>query len=166
MDIIPPRKPIQNQMETLLPYDAAKKWKKLPSPYDIDLIARMITTEADDKLNADEMAAMSWVVKNRLTPHRIKTHGNYERFTRGEGKTDIEKIIRTSGAFKGLIDNPDRFNNPKKTHLKKYNMAYNIATKVLAGQTPDLTEGAYFFNQDDGPGRLKIGSHYFRKNLK
>jgi len=128
--------------------------------YDSNLIASMIVTEADSaNLNADEMAAMAWVVRNRLKP--LKN----ESFTRGEGKTDVEKIIRTDGAFLGVTKLKDRFDNPKKDHLNKYNMALDITKKVFKNQIKDPTNGAYFFNQSKGNGRTQIGSHYFRRDF-
>ena len=127
--------------------------------YDANLIASMIVTEAGDDLNKDEMAAMAWIVKNRLKPLKG------ESFTRGNGKTEIEKIIRTPNAFLGVSDLKERFDNPKKTHLEKYNMALDITKKVLNDEINDVTNGSYFFNQDKGHGRLKIGSHYFRRDF-
>lgn len=128
--------------------------------YDSNLIASMIVTEADSaNLNADEMAAMAWVVRNRLKPLKG------ESFTRGEGETDVEKIIRTDGAFLGVTDLKDRFDNPKKDHLNKYNMALDITKKVFKNKIKDPTNGAYFFNQSKGNGRTSIGSHYFRRDF-
>ena len=51
--------------------------------YDANLIASMIVTEAGDDLNKDEMAAMAWIVKNRLKPLKG------ESFTRGNGRLKI-----------------------------------------------------------------------------
>tara|TARA_R100001163_G_C4914256_1_gene97233 strand:+ start:73 stop:540 length:468 start_codon:yes stop_codon:yes gene_type:complete len=137
--------------------------KKKPdlTNYDSDIIAKMITTEAGGNeikgYDQNEMAAMAWVVLNRVN----KGSG----FTLGEGSTPIEKVIMGKNQFEGVAKLKDRFNNPMKKHPIKYNLALNVAKKVLSGKLPDPTGGATFFNQRPVEGLKPIGSHYFKDFL-
>mgnify|MGYP003152319581 CR=1 FL=1 len=149
---------IQAQTEKLM---VPKKKPDLTN-YDSDIIARMITTEASGNeikgYDQNEMAAMAWVVLNRVN----KGSG----FTLGEGSTPIEKVIMGKNQFEGVTKLKDRFDNPMKKHPIKYNLALNVAKKVLSGKLPDLTGGATYFNQKAVEGLKPIGPvHYFKDFL-
>ena len=135
--------------------------------YNADLIAKMIMTEAGNAPDNDlEMIAIANVVKNRADEGK--------GYTRGQGQTDIEKIIMGKDQFKGLDDNPYIFKNPTKDEPSKlkYNKALDIAKGVLSGDIADNTGGATSFNKDSqgkstknapnrGDKRINYGEHYF-----
>ena len=80
---------------------------KIAFENDVDLLAKMLTTEAstigdipEDELK-NEMAAMAHTVKNRLEPELGKKEHRYinERYDVGEGETPIEScLLYTSDA--------------------------------------------------------------------
>jgi len=122
--------------------------------YDVDIISRMIMTEAFD--SPEEWAAMAHVVLNRE-----KDFGNY--MPSSKGNTNIEKLILGENQFKGIVDNPEIFNNPQDTTLgkEKYKKVYQVVQNVLDGKIKDNTDGATYFDlQQKGAGQ-RIGKHWY-----
>jgi hypothetical protein len=124
--------------------------------YDVDIISRMIMTEAYN--NPEEWAAMAHVVLNRE-----KDFSKYR--PSNKGNTNIEKLILGKNQFKGIVDNPEIFNNPQDTTLgkEKYKKVYQVVQNVLDGKIKDNTDGAVYFDKSFTGAGIKFGDHWFHK---